>query len=488
MPSVPYWHRNGVGVAFGRTAVRIVALRARPGQVAVLAHGTELAGADGPGAALARLVERLHLPVPEVATHVRPERMALERAPAFEDREDLDGWLRSRTAEADPARVVRATALSDRSAAEPGWDAGFAGDEGPVCAFGEAEAADVERVTAWVRAAGLVPAAVGTAAAEAAALALYPDGPDTSFDGPATLVVCDAADEDTGAMRADVLHLQDGRLAAYAHEHAGADVVARSAASLGSVDPRSVPGSPPLAVTGSGAEAARRAVADLGRTATVLRPFGLAPDYARAAALAAAALDDAFPLDFLPPADALAASEAAEKREAQRSMLGVGGLLLLVLLAGVGGTALAGSMLARTEDALAGHAAVLAGLEAERQAVARLERAVAVAGGLAAEQTHTAEAFASVARALPPASRLLRAHLAPTGLLELEGLAPPGAGIADVMAGVETSFPERPVRLVVAERLAGRPLARAAARADAPRDAVPSDPAVWFRIEVEPAP
>ena len=487
-PGLPYWHRHGVGVAFDRAAVRVVALRAQPGRVAVAAHGEERVGAGGAGAALARLVERLDLPVPEVATHVRPERLVLERAPSFEDREDLDGWLRSRTTDAAPDLVVRASPLSEPGGADPDWEGGLARSEGAVCAFAEAGTAEVEERLAWVRAAGLVPASLGTAALETEALLPYADDPHPYLVGPATLVVCGEADEATGAVEADVLRLQDGRPSAYAYEHAGVDVAARSAAALASSDLRGGTGDVPIAVTGPGAEAVRHALSDLGRAAQVLRPFGLSPAYARAAALAAAALDGPPTLDFLPPADALLASEDAEKREAQRAMLGIGALLLLVLLVGVGGTALAGSMLARTEDALAGHAAVLAGLETERQAVVRLERAVAVAGGLAAEQTHTAEAFAAVARAVPPTARLLRAHRAATGLLELEGLATPGIGIADVMAGVEAGFSGRPVRLVVAERLAGRPLARAASRADAPREAIPSDPAVWFRIDVEPAP
>ena len=484
--NVPYWHRHGVGVAFDREAVRVVALRARPGQVAVVAHGEESIGVGGPEAALARLADRLDVSVPEVATHVRPERLALERAPAFEDAEDLDGWLRSRTVNADPDRIVRAVPLAEQSRAEAEWSDDYARDEGSVCVFAEVGAAEVARRTEALQEVGWMPASVGTAVLELAALLPYADDAEAYLDGPLVIVWCGRASEDTGVLQADVLTVEDGSPVAYAREHAGADVVARSAAALVPPDSRSQPGAlphVPLAVTGPGAETVRHALSDLGRSAAVLRPFGLSADYALAVALAAATLDGGAALDFLSPGDAFLAAERAEKRQAQRFTLGVGATLLLALLLGVGGTSLAGMLLAGTEEKLAGHVESLAALETERLVAQRLEQAIYTATGLASEQTAVTGRLVRVAQALPPSTRLLSLRATPE-VVELEGLAPARAGVGEVMAGVEAAFPDADARLVLAERYAGRQLARAVSRSGAPDHAAPSDPAVWFRIDV----
>ena len=379
MIAVPYLEREGVGVAVASDRVDAVEVVVGRGRVRVRKSGSEPVGADGPGAALGRLVAALGLRGRVVHAHVDPAVVEVEGldVPAFGDAEDVRVWLAGQAERAAPGgRVADAAVLGSVGA---GGAPEATDPDRALVASAPSEA--VEAARDLMEGAGLVVGRIGTGIAEAATPLVALDEAEAG-----ALVVAEAGGGAVVELAGG--HVRDARWVAL-----GPDRLMDEVGVLVS----------PGARVAVGGGAATGVLASAGVSAHALSfEGGVGPELALAFGLALeAARPELRGLDVL-DADTRAEADALEaKRTGQRAVLAVGVVVLVALLAVEAARIGFAGALSRAEARNALRADEVAEVEALRRDVERRRRDLATARRSARERTDMAGVVERVAYALP---------------------------------------------------------------------------------------
>lgn len=420
------------------------------GKLKVLCYEAEPVVGQEREAALARLVARIgrsgafvvcHVDVDDVNVHV-------VEAPAFDDDGDLDEWLESQgdryipsgntlpSDDTSDSHSVRTRVLHN----DP--------ERGPRCLIVVGRHAGIEARLALLETVGLNCERLATGIVEPLSALVFAPG----FAGRPRRVTLA---EDTHRVH---YRVDDGRLGAVHVEHEAAygdeDGGGRLQGALG--------GEPHLDagwVIGSRAEAVTLGVEGL----EVVAPLGgvleteLPPKASIAAALALEAVYPELALtDLLDEGRSLAVRERSEKEEGQRTVLLMGGLLVLLLLSSMLGVMGLSTLVEHVVGQVAVQADVLQGLSAAEQENARLTTDLRTAKRLTEQKSEVARLLEDVGRAVPGGVSVVSLTLNEQDdqmVVRITGISIDGAGAAEHMTALERLEILDEVELVYAERL-----------------------------------